>query len=238
MVTVEPEVVHSFRNAGEDEAHFVTEVTPALGFESFLETMFGLAADGKTSKRGMPNPLRLAVIAYAHFDLVRLPYVPRFMQKAALAVGAAVGRAVGYESSYEPSGTPRPGDLVGLSMNGGRGERSPRPLHCPQGARSSGDRALPCGGRGRMFESCRAHPRVPHGSGEPEESVVGNLVADVRERETGDGARHAPDHLPLPDEVDARLGGVDLENPETTVRMAAVVQPRDRLLPREAALRE
>src|SRR5207253_926481 len=25
-------------------------------------------------------------------------------------------------------------------------------------ARNSGDRALPCGGRGRMFESCRAHP--------------------------------------------------------------------------------
>jgi hypothetical protein len=28
------------------------------------------------------------------------------------------------------------------------------------GARSSGDRALPCGGRGRMFESCRAHLRA------------------------------------------------------------------------------
>src|SRR5207244_8178784 len=28
-----------------------------------------------------------------------------------------------------------------------------------QSARSSGDRALPCGGRGRMFESCRAHTR-------------------------------------------------------------------------------
>src|SRR5436190_17342331 len=27
----------------------------------------------------------------------------------------------------------------------------------PPRARSSGDRALPCGGRGRMFESCRAH---------------------------------------------------------------------------------
>jgi hypothetical protein len=26
-----------------------------------------------------------------------------------------------------------------------------------QSARSSGDRALPCGGRGRKFESCRAH---------------------------------------------------------------------------------
>jgi quercetin dioxygenase-like cupin family protein len=108
MVTVEPGVVHSFRNAGEDEAHFVAEVTPALGFESFLETMFGLAADGKTSKRGMPNPLRLAVIANAHFDLVRLPYVPAFMQKAALAMGAGAGRAVGYEPSYEPSGTAAP----------------------------------------------------------------------------------------------------------------------------------
>src|SRR5207244_975816 len=28
-------------------------------------------------------------------------------------------------------------------------------------ARSSGDRALPCGGRGRKFESCRAHFAVP-----------------------------------------------------------------------------
>src|SRR5262245_7059371 len=35
----------------------------------------------------------------------------------------------------------------------------PTPLHWgpPPSARSSGDRALPCGGRGRMFESCRAH---------------------------------------------------------------------------------
>ena len=37
------------------------------------------------------------------------------------------------------------------------------PLHSPlPRARSSGDRALPCGGRGRKFESCRAH-----GAGEP-----------------------------------------------------------------------
>jgi quercetin dioxygenase-like cupin family protein len=108
VVTVEPGKIHSFRNAGEDEARFVTEVTPALGFESFLETMFALAADGKTSKRGMPNPLRLAVIAIAHFDLVRLPYVPAPLQKAALAVGAAIGRAVGYTPEYAPTGEPAP----------------------------------------------------------------------------------------------------------------------------------
>jgi hypothetical protein len=33
--------------------------------------MFALAEDGKTNKKGMPNPLRLAVIARAHFDTVR-----------------------------------------------------------------------------------------------------------------------------------------------------------------------
>ena len=36
--------------------------------------------------------------------------------------------------------------------------RRPARLHWPlPRARSSGDRALPCGGRGRKFESCRAH---------------------------------------------------------------------------------
>ena len=30
--------------------------------------MFGLAADGKTNRKGMPNALRLAVIAKAHFE--------------------------------------------------------------------------------------------------------------------------------------------------------------------------
>jgi hypothetical protein len=57
-------------------------VRPALQFEELLETMFALAADGKTNRKGMPNPLRLAVIANAHFDTVRLPFPPAWMQKA------------------------------------------------------------------------------------------------------------------------------------------------------------
>jgi hypothetical protein len=49
----------------------------------------------------MPSPLRLAVIANAHFDDVRLPYVPAFAQKAALVAGAAVGRLAGFKPTYE-----------------------------------------------------------------------------------------------------------------------------------------
>jgi quercetin dioxygenase-like cupin family protein len=102
VVTVPAGQVHSFRNVGETTARFRCEVRPALQFERFLETMFGLAADGKTNGRGMPSPLRLAVIAKAHFDDVRLPHVPAFAQKAALAAGAAVGRLFGFGPTYEP----------------------------------------------------------------------------------------------------------------------------------------
>jgi len=63
--------------------------------------MFALAADGKTNKKGMPSPLRLAVIANAHFDDVRLPHAPAFAQKAALVSGAALGKLAGLRPTYE-----------------------------------------------------------------------------------------------------------------------------------------
>ena len=97
---------HRFRNAGDERAHFVCEVRPALGFESLLETMFALAADGKTNRRGMPNPLRLAVIAQAHFDTVRLPFPPAWMQRLGLALGAPLGRLLGYGPTYEGAAGP------------------------------------------------------------------------------------------------------------------------------------
>jgi hypothetical protein len=100
IVMVEPGTPHHFRNAGYEELRFVTEVRPALGFETFLKTMFGLAADGKTNKKGLPNPLRLAVIMRDHFDLVRLPFPPAFLQKAGLILGAPLGRLLGYCPTY------------------------------------------------------------------------------------------------------------------------------------------
>jgi quercetin dioxygenase-like cupin family protein len=99
---VAPGVAHTWWNAGDDELVFRCEVRPALQFESLIETMFSLAADGKTNKNGMPNPFRLAVIANAHFDTVQLPVIPAWMQKVALAMGAPVGKAIGYGPTYVP----------------------------------------------------------------------------------------------------------------------------------------
>ncbi len=101
VVVVEPGTPHKFWNAGRDAARFRTEVRPALQFESLIETMFSLAADGKTSKKGMPNPLRLAVIAQHHFGDVQLPFPPAWMQRAGLALGAPLGKLLGYRPVYE-----------------------------------------------------------------------------------------------------------------------------------------
>ena len=100
VATVQPGTPHRFWNAGEGEARFLCEVRPALEFESLIETMFTLAAEGKTNRKGMPNPVRLAVIARSHFDTVRLPFPPTWLQRAALAVGARLGVLLGYRETY------------------------------------------------------------------------------------------------------------------------------------------
>ena len=92
---------HKFWNAGETEAVFVTEVRPALQFERLLETMFALANDGKVNRRGMPSPLRLAVIANAHFDDVQLPFPPAWLQRAGLLMGAPLGKLLGFTPTYD-----------------------------------------------------------------------------------------------------------------------------------------
>ena len=107
VALIDPGVAHKFWNAGDETVRFRAEVRPALEFESLIETMFGLAADGKTNKNGMPGPLRLAVIANHHFDVVRLPVIPHFMQKLALVPGSLLGRAFGHRPTYAGGeGTP------------------------------------------------------------------------------------------------------------------------------------
>jgi hypothetical protein len=56
--------------------------------------MFALARDGKTDRRGMPHPLRLAAIADHHRDDLQLPIVPLHVQRLAARVGAATAWAL------------------------------------------------------------------------------------------------------------------------------------------------
>src|SRR5204862_7509030 len=107
VATVEPGVPHQFRNLGAGDARFLCEVRPPLGFESLIETMFTLAVEGRTNGRGLPSPLRLAVIAPAHFDTVRLPVPPAWVQRTGLALGAPPGRLLRYRPTAAHDGGAR-----------------------------------------------------------------------------------------------------------------------------------
>jgi hypothetical protein len=70
--------------------------------------MFSLAADGKTNGRGLPNPFRLAVIMYDHFDLVGLGFPPAWIQRSWLLLGARAGGCSAIRPRIAERGSPRP----------------------------------------------------------------------------------------------------------------------------------
>src|SRR5215831_1704611 len=68
--------------------------------------------------------------------------------------------------------------------------------------------------------------------------VIRHLSAHVAERVPRDRTRHPADDLLTENDLVAGRCGPDLEPPQPPVRVAPVMQPRDRLLPRVTALRE
>jgi quercetin dioxygenase-like cupin family protein len=91
---------HIWWNAGREDVRFRCEVTPALHFETFIETFFGLASDGKTNAQGLPNPLQLAVLARTYKEDVRLARPSPAVQTLLFGPLGIVGRVMGYRSSY------------------------------------------------------------------------------------------------------------------------------------------
>ena len=100
-VTVPIGVAHRWWNAGEDEARVRVELRPALDTETFFETFFGLARDGKTNAKGIPGLLQIAV---AFRDLgdscPQLVKPPPSVQRGVFTVLAPIGRLVGRRAVY------------------------------------------------------------------------------------------------------------------------------------------
>jgi len=83
-----------------EDAHVLVQVSPALRTEMFFETFFGLAKDGKTNAKGLPNPLSMAVILREYRDEVRLARPPAAVQTALFTPLGVLGRALGYRGWY------------------------------------------------------------------------------------------------------------------------------------------
>lgn len=91
---------HTWWNDGEEEAQVRVEVRPASRLEDFLKTMYGLAKDGKTNRKGVPNPLQLAVVARQYFDVIHVARPPLVVQRVVFGVLGPLGRLLGYRADY------------------------------------------------------------------------------------------------------------------------------------------
>ncbi len=96
-----PGVPHRFWNADATPATFVAEVRPASeGFVTFVETLYGLARDGKTNPQGLPNLLQAAVLFTAYRRDVAPASPPLAIQRVVFGVLAPLGRLLGYRAAY------------------------------------------------------------------------------------------------------------------------------------------
>jgi quercetin dioxygenase-like cupin family protein len=86
--------------AAEAGARVNWQTRPALKTEAFFETAWRLAKDGKVNGKGVPNLLRVALIAREYEDEFRLASPPRALPRALFGLLAPVGRLFGYRAEY------------------------------------------------------------------------------------------------------------------------------------------
>jgi quercetin dioxygenase-like cupin family protein len=101
VVVVPPVVAHTWWNPSQQEAAALVQFRPALDTETMFETWFGLAADGKVNRRGMPNPLQLMVMT-RYFKREGRPAPPLSWVAVPVSyVLGPIGRLLGYRGRYE-----------------------------------------------------------------------------------------------------------------------------------------
>ena len=102
-------VPHVWWNASNQEAATLVQFRPALDTETFFETFFGLARDGKVGRNGLPNPLQMSVLARGYTREMALPPPAQWFLGPLTIVMAPFARALGYRARYDKySGPPRP----------------------------------------------------------------------------------------------------------------------------------
>jgi quercetin dioxygenase-like cupin family protein len=102
VVTVPAGAAHKFANGSDETAHVRVQVTPALEMERLLETAVRLAEEGRTTSKGMPKPLDLALFVTEFGDEVQGAFPPAWVQRATMAPLAWIARRRGHAERYAP----------------------------------------------------------------------------------------------------------------------------------------
>jgi quercetin dioxygenase-like cupin family protein len=107
-VVVPPGAVHRWWNEGDEGLRGLIEFRPALDMESLFETSFGLARDGKVSKKGIPSLLQIIALLDEYEDELGIPWVPQRAQHAIVSRLAPWPRRRGYRGRYPEYSDQRP----------------------------------------------------------------------------------------------------------------------------------
>jgi len=95
---------HDWWNAGEEEAVARVRISDGARFLQMIETLFGLARDGHTNARGLPDPLQLAMFATEFRDVFVLRRPPAAVQRLVFGLLGPIARAGGYHGTYPQYG--------------------------------------------------------------------------------------------------------------------------------------
>src|ERR1044072_7636713 len=93
--------VHAMWNNTNNKTVVHWKVQPAMNTEYLLETVNGLANDGKTNKDGMPSILKVALLANHFSGVFRLSKPSFVVQKILFAILKPVAYLFGYRPTYK-----------------------------------------------------------------------------------------------------------------------------------------
>jgi quercetin dioxygenase-like cupin family protein len=93
--------VHSMWNTGNAKTVVNWQVRRALDTEYLLETMTGLAVDGKTNAAGMPGILQIALTAGKYGNVIRLAKPSPALQNILFSILRPLAWLLGYQSTYK-----------------------------------------------------------------------------------------------------------------------------------------
>jgi quercetin dioxygenase-like cupin family protein len=92
---------HTMWNSSSMNTVINWQVRPALNTEHLLETITGLAGDGKTNQQGMPGILQIAVTANHFAHVFRLSKPPFAVQKIVFGLLGPIAYLFGYRAIYK-----------------------------------------------------------------------------------------------------------------------------------------
>lgn len=92
---------HAMWNNGPAIAVTNWQVRPALNMEHFFETTIGLAADGRTNDKGVPNILQTALTVNKFAPVFRMKKPPYIVQKIIFGILTPVAYLLGYKPVYK-----------------------------------------------------------------------------------------------------------------------------------------